>query len=345
VKMVQQGSVKQPLTLSIGDGANDVPMIQQAHVGVGISGKEGQQAVMSADFAIAQFRFLERLLLWHGRMNYWRIAIAILYCFYKNMALIGTLFTYNFFMGGTGATLYQSFVGVGFNVYTFVPIICLAVMENHVSWDMVKKHPRLYLPGLRGEHFSVLGMVKWLFNGLGHGIFMFLLCCFCFKNGIVTFGHMPSDLYVFGNTVMICLVSVVTYKVIQFTGTWTRYTWIIYGLSLASPLAWIAIYSNLLGWVGLNFTEIYGSGAATFGSAVPWMVIILVPQTVFLADYAWQYIRTIRRPQPTTIIMERDRGYIPVHQREAEIEMSPMVGKTDAAQLLRSPSRAPGSVC
>ena len=62
---------------------------------------------------------------------------------------------------------------------------------------------RLYLPGLRGEHFSVLGMVKWLFNGLGHGIFMFLLCCFCFKNGIVTFGHMPSDLYVFGNTVMV----------------------------------------------------------------------------------------------------------------------------------------------
>ena len=53
---------------------------------------------------------------------------------------------------------------------------------------------------------------------------------------------------------------------------------IIYGLSLASPLAWIAVYSNLLGWVGLNFTEIYGSGAATFGSAVPWMVIILVPQ-------------------------------------------------------------------
>ena len=59
-------------TLSIGDGANDVPMLQGAHVGVGISGQEGMQAVNNSDFAIAQFRYLKRLLFVHGRWNYRR---------------------------------------------------------------------------------------------------------------------------------------------------------------------------------------------------------------------------------------------------------------------------------
>ena len=72
VKMVKDGLPNKPITLSIGDGANDVPMIQEAQIGVGISGKEGRQAVNSSDFAIAQFRFLKRLLLVHGRYNYRR---------------------------------------------------------------------------------------------------------------------------------------------------------------------------------------------------------------------------------------------------------------------------------
>jgi len=72
VKMVKEGLPNKPITLSIGDGANDVPMIQEAQIGVGISGKEGRQAVNSSDFAIAQFRFLKRLLLVHGRYNYRR---------------------------------------------------------------------------------------------------------------------------------------------------------------------------------------------------------------------------------------------------------------------------------
>jgi magnesium-transporting ATPase (P-type) len=71
------------VTLAIGDGANDVSMIQTAHVGVGISGHEGMQAVMASDFAIAQFRFLQKLLLVHGHWNYTRIAKAILYILFK----------------------------------------------------------------------------------------------------------------------------------------------------------------------------------------------------------------------------------------------------------------------
>ena len=73
-------------TLSIGDGANDVAMIQEAHVGVGIRGEEGLQAVNASDFAIAQFRFLSVLLLKHGRYNYIRMSQVVRYMFYKNVS-------------------------------------------------------------------------------------------------------------------------------------------------------------------------------------------------------------------------------------------------------------------
>ncbi len=76
------------VTLAIGDGANDVNMILQAHVGVGILGKEGQQAARSADYAIGQFKFLKPLMFVHGREAYRRNSILILYSFHKNIIYV-----------------------------------------------------------------------------------------------------------------------------------------------------------------------------------------------------------------------------------------------------------------
>ena len=73
------------MTLAIGDGANDVSMIQKADIGVGIAGREGMQAVMASDFAMARFHFLVRLLLVHGHWCYARLARLVLYFFYKNI--------------------------------------------------------------------------------------------------------------------------------------------------------------------------------------------------------------------------------------------------------------------
>jgi phospholipid-translocating ATPase len=81
VRMVKKGL--EVMTLAIGDGANDVAMIQEADVGVGIAGEEGRQAVMSSDFAIGQFRYLSRLVLVHGRWSYRRISEMIANFFYK----------------------------------------------------------------------------------------------------------------------------------------------------------------------------------------------------------------------------------------------------------------------
>jgi phospholipid-translocating ATPase len=95
VNMVKKGL--KVMTLAIGDGANDVSMIQEANVGIGISGVEGRQAVMASDYAIAQFRFLRKLLLVHGRWSYIRTAEMIMGFFFKNIVWTFILFWYQFF--------------------------------------------------------------------------------------------------------------------------------------------------------------------------------------------------------------------------------------------------------
>ena len=90
---------KKAVTLAIGDGANDVSMIKAAHVGIGISGHEGRQAVLASDYSIAQFRFLQRLLLVHGRWSYLRMCLFLRYFFYKNFAFTVAHFWFGIFNG------------------------------------------------------------------------------------------------------------------------------------------------------------------------------------------------------------------------------------------------------
>uniref|UniRef100_A0A8C5C5I2 Phospholipid-transporting ATPase n=1 Tax=Gadus morhua TaxID=8049 RepID=A0A8C5C5I2_GADMO len=90
---------KKAVTLAIGDGANDVSMIKAAHIGVGISGQEGMQAVSSSDYSFAQFRFLQRLLLVHGRWSYLRMCKFLRYFFYKNFTFTFVHFWFAFFCG------------------------------------------------------------------------------------------------------------------------------------------------------------------------------------------------------------------------------------------------------
>lgn len=132
--------------LSIGDGANDVAMIQTADVGVGIMGKEGRQAVNSSDYAISQFRFLVPLLLVHGNLSYYRLSRLIKYSFYKNITFAFVMFFYQFFNGYSGQALVDSITAAVFNVvFTSLPILLFAVLDRPVG-DLVAfiRYPQLY---------------------------------------------------------------------------------------------------------------------------------------------------------------------------------------------------------
>uniref|UniRef100_A0A8C2GDW3 Phospholipid-transporting ATPase n=1 Tax=Cyprinus carpio TaxID=7962 RepID=A0A8C2GDW3_CYPCA len=105
---------KRAVTLAIGDGANDVSMIKTAHIGVGISGQEGMQAVLASDYSFAQFRYLQRLLLVHGRWSYHRMCNFLCYFFYKNFAFTLVHFWYGFLCG------FSAQIGLDTNYWTAV---------------------------------------------------------------------------------------------------------------------------------------------------------------------------------------------------------------------------------
>ena len=148
VGLVRRKDTTRPVTLAIGDGANDVGMIQEAHIGVGISGKEGRQAVNNSDFAIGQFRFLKPLLLKHGRRNYRRMSKVIVYSFFKNIVLTFVLFYYQADCGWSGTSFYEAWVYSGFNFFLAFTPLAFGWFDVDTSAETVRKYPRLYAAGL-----------------------------------------------------------------------------------------------------------------------------------------------------------------------------------------------------
>ncbi|KAL8465383.1 hypothetical protein ACS0TY_034763 [Phlomoides rotata] len=133
------------MTLSLGDGANDISIIQMADVGIGISGQEGRHAVMTSDFAMGQFRFLV-----HGHWNYQRMSYMILYNFYKNAVFVLLLFRYALFMSFTLTSAIIDWSSVLYSViYTSVPTIIVGVLDKNLSRTSLLKHPQLYGAGQR----------------------------------------------------------------------------------------------------------------------------------------------------------------------------------------------------
>uniref|UniRef100_A0A674BH44 Phospholipid-transporting ATPase n=1 Tax=Salmo trutta TaxID=8032 RepID=A0A674BH44_SALTR len=173
------------MTLAIGDGANDVSMIQVADVGIGISGQEGMQAVMSSDFAISRFKHLRKLLLVHGHWCYTRLANMILYFFYKNVMYVNLLFWYQFFCGFSGSVMTNSWVLIFFNLlFTSAPPLLYGILDKDVSAETLIKLPELYKSGQNSKAY--LPSTFWL--TMLDALYQSLVCFF-----IPYFAHAGSD--------------------------------------------------------------------------------------------------------------------------------------------------------
>lgn len=132
------------ITLAIGDGANDVPMIKTAHIGVGLFGEEGMGAVQACDYALPEFIMLWRLLLVHGRWNYIRISEMILYFFYKNMLFTLPQFIFSFFCAYSGQSLFDDWYISLYNlVFTSIPLIIRAIFEQDVNYVIKKRTDKI----------------------------------------------------------------------------------------------------------------------------------------------------------------------------------------------------------
>ena len=140
-------------------------MIQAAHIGVGISGQEGMQAVMASDFAFAQFRFLERLLLVHGRYNYKRVSRMVTYFFYKNIAFGLTLFAYNLETRASGQVVYNDWLMSAFNIFfVSLPVLALGCFDQDVNQRSCLQFPHLYKQGQDNACFTSSTQLSWALN-------------------------------------------------------------------------------------------------------------------------------------------------------------------------------------
>ncbi|KAI0538308.1 hypothetical protein GGR58DRAFT_468521 [Xylaria digitata] len=196
VKAIRQRLPK-ALTLAIGDGANDLAMISASHVGVGISGKEGLQAARVADYAIAQFRFLQRLLLVHGRWNYVRTGKFILATFWKEMFFYLPTAMYQRYNGYTGTSLYESYSLTVLNIlFTSLCVLCMGIWEQDLRAETLLAVPELYVHGQRNRELNFPRFIGWMTAAVIDGTLVWVLLWL----GYSVFGR-PRDngLFAFGD--------------------------------------------------------------------------------------------------------------------------------------------------
>ncbi|XP_059398212.1 phospholipid-transporting ATPase IC-like [Carassius carassius] len=283
---------KKAVTLSIGDGANDVNMIKTADIGVGISGQEGMQAVMSSDYAFAQFRYLQRLLLVHGRWSYIRMCKFLRYFFYKNFAFTLVHFWFAFFNGFSAQTVYEDWFITLYNVcYSSLPVLLIGLLEQDVNDKLSLRYPKLYLPGQQGSLFNYKNFFISLFHGIYTSLMIFFIPYGAFLQTMGQDGEAPSDNQSFAVVAASSLIITVNLQISLNTSYWTF-------VNFFAVIASIAIYFGIMfdfHSAGIHIilpTTFTFTGAASNALRQPylWLTIILTVGICLLPVICIQFL-------------------------------------------------------
>ncbi|CAH0493862.1 unnamed protein product [Peronospora farinosa] len=305
---------KKMRTLAIGDGANDVAMIQRAHVGVGISGQEGMQAVNSSDYAIGQFYFLEKLLLHHGRLNYKRMAILSGYMFYKNIVMVLAQYFYMFCTGSSAQKFYGELAFQLYNIcYTSLPIIVLGVFDYDVPFEVSKRFPELYLVGPRMELFNNYTFFKWICSAVYESTVIFVFVIYAYNENLSNAGSASMVQYGLLAFTMVVLVANIKLSMIQMS--WSTYGCALWFVGVISFLPLTPIISSY--WISLFSTE-YGSFQNTLTHETYWLVIPVCLVVSLLRHFSWTAICRRFYPLPWQIVQEQyvlQKGRHPTQSR------------------------------
>ncbi|XP_069035376.1 phospholipid-transporting ATPase IH isoform X4 [Lepisosteus oculatus] len=316
VKLIK-ASKEHPITLAIGDGANDVSMILEAHVGIGIMGKEGRQAARNSDYAIPKFKHLKKMLLVHGHYYYIRIAELVQYFFYKNVCFIFPQFLYQFFCGFSQQPLYDTAYLTLYNIsFTSLPILLYSLIEQHVNMDILKRDPSLYRDIAKNSLLRWRIFIYWTFLGVFDAVVFFFGAYFLFDNTTFTSNgqlmtantHMMFGNWTFGTLVFTVLVFTVTLKLALDTHYWT---WINHFVIWGSLLFYV-IFSLLWGgiiWPFLNYQRMYYVFMQMLSSGPAWLGIILLITVSLLPDVVKKVICRQLWPTTTERIQNAEKLY------------------------------------
>jgi len=277
------------VTLAIGDGANDIAMIQEAHVGIGITGKEGLQAARTSDYAIAQFRFLAKLLLVHGRWNYIRTCKYTVGTFWKEYVFYLTQGLYQRWNGYTGVSLYESWSLSMFNtLFTSLPVIFLGIFEQDLRASTLLAVPELYTKGQRSEGFNYKIFFAWTFMGTCEAMIVYFLMLGLYGNAAIT---PDNSIYPMGDlTFTACVILIVTKLQVLEQRNKTIMAVIAYVVSVGGWFLWNII---LAGVYVKNFEyNVKGNFFTRFGrSGLWWFTLIVIVACCLLLEIG---VRTLK---------------------------------------------------
>ncbi|GAU22695.1 hypothetical protein TSUD_235170, partial [Trifolium subterraneum] len=302
--LVKNGARK--ITLGIGDGANDVSMIQAAHVGVGISGMEGMQAVMASDFAIAQFRYLVDLLLVHGRWSYLRICQVVTYFFYKNLTFTLTQFWFNLQTGFSGQRFYDDWFQSLYNViFTALPVIMVGLYDKDVSASLSMKYPELYMEGIINAFF------KWRVVAIRAFLSVYQSLVFFYFVSSSNLSAKNSEGKIFGlwdvsTMAFTCVVITVNFRLLMNSNSITRWHYISVGGSILGWFIFVFIYS----WIRTRYDRqenVYFVIYVLMSTPYFYIMLLLVPVAALFCDFVYLGVQRWFFPYDYQIIQELHR--------------------------------------
>uniref|UniRef100_A0A0D9VTJ5 Phospholipid-transporting ATPase n=1 Tax=Leersia perrieri TaxID=77586 RepID=A0A0D9VTJ5_9ORYZ len=300
------------MTLAIGDGANDVSMIQMADVGIGISGQEGRQAVMASDFAMGQFRFLVPLLLVHGHWNYQRMGYMILYNFYRNATFVFVLFWYVLHTGFTLTTAITEWSSVLYSViYTAVPTIVVAILDKDLGRRTLLKYPQLYGAGQREESYNLRLFIFFMIDSIWQSLAVFFIPYLAYRKSTIDSASL-GDLWT---------LAVVILVNIHLAMDVIRWNWITHAAiwgSIVATLICVMVIDSIPILPG--FWAIY----KVMGTGLFWALLLAVIVVGMVPHFVAKAIREHFLPNDIQIAREMEKSQDSHDVTHPEVQMNTM---------------------
>jgi len=254
---------------------------------------------MASDYSIAQFRFLQRLLLIHGRWSYMRLCELVLYSFYKNLTFVLCQFWFAILSLFAGQTLFDSVYATVFNLAaTSLPIIIYACFEQDVGQEENLAYPILYMNGQRNKGYNGRLFLRYMGRAALHATLVFLIPLFAFIHGTGTNGRL-FGMWAEGTVVFNFIIVVVNLVVALETRFWVS-------------LTHLAIWGSIIGWfIFLTLYSLIPAVETTYHvvshlatSTAFWLLLVLVPVACLLIDVTWYYIKRNFLPSKVHIVQE-----------------------------------------
>ncbi|XP_024610563.1 probable phospholipid-transporting ATPase IIB isoform X1 [Neophocaena asiaeorientalis asiaeorientalis] len=262
VKLLQQHTGRR--TCAIGDGGNDVSMIQAADCGIGIEGKEGRQASLAADFSVSQFKHIGRLLVVHGRSSYKRSAALSQFVMHRGLIISTMQAVFSSVFYFASVPLYQGFLMVGYaTVYTMFPVFSL-VLDQDVKPEMAMLYPELYKDLTKGRSLSCKTFLVWVLISI-------------YQGGILMFGALVLFESEFVHVVAISFTALVLTELLMVALTVRTWHWLMAVAELLSLGCYVASLAFLNQYFDVPFimtmTFVWKVSAITVVSCLPLYIL------------------------------------------------------------------------